>query len=531
MAKQVPALLRASTNAQQGASQAELTSEISAALGGVATVRQALDYNSHGGVTFEYLTGVLRDASLLQNLEFYYSLADKVEELDPQWRSLINTRKLAVLGCEWKITPKDNSRAQKQKAAFFQALVERDWFPDITMHLLDAIAKGSAAAEIIYSIAPDGTVDVERIAERPMKFFGFDKTDGTTVLLRTGMNEYAPLVPSKFIVHQPVIKSGIPIKRGLAFCALGVWLAKALMKKNMWSYTERAGQPFRYATYAEGTAEKRIRRMAQVLGALGTDAYAVFPKDFELQISNAMATANIDAFEAGIRYSDEQLTKLALGQTQTTEGGGGSLAKARVQNEVRTDIIRSDARQLAATLKRDLFTPLCRFNWNDSDLPNIELEIEETADLAVEADIFAKLTAAGVAISQAEARNKFGYREPEPGEATTTTAAPSAPVQAPQSQQGGGCPIHDTHGAQTQRDSLDDLVDDMAGDWERVSEDLLGDFLKAAANATDPESLGKALQEAAKTAKADALIDIIKQGRVVAELVGRAGGDIGDGAQ
>ena len=61
-------------------------------------------------------------------------------------------------------------------------------------------------------------------------------------------------------------------------------------------------------------------------------------------------------------WLDRQTSKAVLGQTMTTDDGS-SQAQATVHNEVRHDILKSDARQLANTLNRDLIQPYVDLNF------------------------------------------------------------------------------------------------------------------------------------------------------------------------
>nr|WP_250636882.1 DUF935 family protein [Pseudomonas aeruginosa] len=66
-----------------------------------------------------------------------------------------------------------------------------------------------------------------------------------------------------------------------------------------------------------------------------------------------------------MRQSEDAISKAVLGGTltsTTSQSGGGAFALGQVHNEVRHDILASDARQLAATLSRDLLWPLLVLN-------------------------------------------------------------------------------------------------------------------------------------------------------------------------
>ncbi len=77
------------------------------------------------------------------------------------------------------------------------------------------------------------------------------------------------------------------------------------------------------------------------------------------------AQGSSDPFLAMMRQSEDAISKAVLGGTltsTTSQSGGGAFALGQVHNEVRHDLLASDARQLAATLSRDLLWPLLVLN-------------------------------------------------------------------------------------------------------------------------------------------------------------------------
>lgn len=110
--------------------------------------------------------------------------------------------------------------------------------------------------------------------------------------------------------------------------------------------------------------------------------YAIIPKNMELELLNAASTGSADFFERLSRYLGELKARVALGQTKTSDGQGGSLALAQVHDAVRNDILLGDASAVVATLKRDLFRTVVTWNYGpDVPVPNMRFDIEEPVDL------------------------------------------------------------------------------------------------------------------------------------------------------
>ena len=71
-----------------------------------------------------------------------------------------------------------------------------------------------------------------------------------------------------------------------------------------------------------------------------------------------------------------------MGQTLSSDSGGGSYAQGKVHNEVRHDLTAADAKALATTIRRDIIKPLVEYNFGyDVDAPLFTFASEETEDL------------------------------------------------------------------------------------------------------------------------------------------------------
>ena len=96
----------------------------------------------------------------------------------------------------------------------------------------------------------------------------------------------------------------------------------------------------------------------QALIQLGADAAGIIPEGASIEFVTTEKTSSTDLYERLARYCDEQISKAILGQTLTSDSGGGSYAQSKTHNEVRHDLTVADCKALAATLRRDLIRPL-----------------------------------------------------------------------------------------------------------------------------------------------------------------------------
>jgi phage gp29-like protein len=394
--------------------RATLKSEIAAP--SLMGFRQAWTWRPLASLTPAQVAEILRRASMGDAHDFLIAAAD-IEEKDLHYRAVLQTRKLAVAGLPWDVQPADESRAAKKAADLARRVLESIDLPDLMVQLLDALSKGYAVAEILWQT--DGPTWVPAaILPREAHWFRFDRETGRALRLMDGTPDGQELPLYKFVCHTPKVMAGIPLMGGLARSALWAWVFKSYALRDWAAFAELYGQPIRLGKYEAGATREDIAVLKRAVFELGSDAGAVIPAGMALEIvESGSKTASADLYQRLIEYLDRQVSKAVLGQTLTTDqGSSGSLAQARVHNEVRADLMRADARALASTLTRDLIAPLIRLNMPGAPLPHLRLIVEEPEDMAALADQLAKLVPLGMPIPQAWVREKWGIPEAAPGE-------------------------------------------------------------------------------------------------------------------
>lgn len=358
---------------------------------------------------------VLRRASVGDGHDFLLA-ADDVREKDLHYRAVLQTRTLAVSGLPVDIQPYDDSApAQRAFETVTEALREVD-LSALIAHLMDAIPKGYAVAEILWDTS--GAVwKPASIAPREAHWFLFDREDGQTLRVVDGSADGAPIAPMRMIVHRPPLAAGIPLLGGVARSALWAWVFKSYALRDWARFCELFGQPIRVGRYHAHASPDDVAVLKRAAFDLGSDAAAVIPQEMALElIESGSKSASGELYLSLIHYLDKQVSKAVLGQTMSTDDGA-SLSQARVHNEVRRELVEADARAMAATLTRDLIAPIVRVNCGDDvPLPILRLVTEDAEDLGALAGHVSALVAAGMPIPQWWVREKFGIPAPEQGD-------------------------------------------------------------------------------------------------------------------
>lgn len=356
-------------------------------------------------------------------------LFEEMEEKDPHLFSQLQTRKNAVTGLDYEVIPFDSDDPRdKEIAEFVEAqLGGIEGFEDIMLDLLDAIGKGFAVSEIMWSY-DEGHVVVDDIRSRHQKRFFWDSVDDSFKVRTQEAPEGIELPKNKFIVHKYKARSGHPSRAGVLRVVAWMYLFKNYTLKDWVAFCEVFGMPLRLGKYQPGASEDDKRALMQALVAIGADAAGIFPDGTAIEFVNTEKTSSTDLYERLARYCDEQVSKAILGQTLTSDSGGGSYAQSKTHNDVRHDLTAADCKAIAATLRRDLIRPLVLYNFGeDKRIPYLRFDAEESEDLTQTATVIGTLIReAGLKVPTSYIYKKFSIPKPEGDEEVATPPGQTA---------------------------------------------------------------------------------------------------------
>lgn len=383
-------------------------------------------YPSHG-LTPQRLAAIFREADegeVYRQMELF----EEMEEHDPHLYAQLQTRKNAVTGLDWEVTSFSDDPQDEKVADFIrEQLCSIKNLEDVFLDLLDAIGKGVSVSEIIWKYDGDKVV-VDRIEQVHPKLLRWDQED----IMRLVTKDVAlgiEIPSNKFIVHKYKAKSGHPSRAGILRVCAWMYLFKNYTIKDWVSFIEVFGLPLRLGKYAAGASEDDKEALWEALVRMGTDAAGMIPDGTSIDFitTDAGKGSSNGIYETMARYCDEQISKAILGQTLTSDSGGGSFAQSKTHNDVRHDLTLADCKALAATLRDDLVYPLVLFNFGVDTakrLPQIVFDCEETDDLKALAEILQTLTGMSVPIPLSYIYKKFSIPEPAPSDAVTKGSTP-----------------------------------------------------------------------------------------------------------
>lgn len=386
----------------------------------VAQIHDKYSTYPSNGLTPVRLASIFKEADagdIMRQSELF----EEMEEKDPHLYSQLQTRKNAVTGLDYEVIPFDgDDETDKHIAEFIsEELRSLEAFEDVMMDLLDAIGKGIAVSEIIWEYK-NGKTTIAKIKSIHQKRFIWDNNDNFKVLTK----EYPSgiLVPeNKFIIHHYKARSGHASRGGVLRVVAWMYLFKNYVIKDWVSFCEVFGMPLRLGKYSQGASEADKAALIDALIQIGTDAAGIIPDGTEIEFKEASKVTSTDVYNTLAKYCDEQISKAVLGQTLTSDSGGGSYAQSKTHNEVRHDLTVADCKALAATIRRDLIRPLVLFNFGEEKrIPYIRFDCEEASDLKETVEIYKGLSEIGLKIPTAHLYKKFSIPPPEGDEEIAT---------------------------------------------------------------------------------------------------------------
>lgn len=478
------------------------------------------------GLTPQRLARIFRqadDGDVREQMELF----EEMEEKDTHLFSQMQTRKLAVTGLDWEVQPFSDDERDKAIAEFItEQLKGIENLDDVFMDLLDAIGKGISVMEIEWGVEAGANVILGIEYVHPKKLTWDCETDEMKICTK----EYPSGISfpeNKFVIHRYKAKSGHESRNGVLRVVSWMYLFKNYDVKDWVAFCEVFGMPLRLGKYTPAASEDDQKALMEAIYNLGTDAAGIIPDSTMIEFIESNKTTSVEIYETLARYCDEQMSKAILGQTLSSDSGGGSYAQGKVHNEVRHDLTQADAKALATTIRRDIIRPLVEYNFGyDADIPFFAFDSREAEDLQSIVEVYEKLHQMGLKIPASHVYKKFNIPKPEDGEEILKSAVPglAMPVMPED--------MEEQHLKEDTGQSEQEQIDQMAGEAEKQTEALFQEMMKPILSlidkADDLNELQTALKDEQELKKlygqmdSPDLEDVIQQAIYLSTLIGRS---------
>lgn len=448
-------------------------------------------------------------------------LFDDMEERDAHILAEMGKRRRAMLTLEWRVAPPRNATAAETRMAdeVTEWLLDVPDFEDVQLDALSAIGHGYSCQELEWqrtgSLWLPGSVTF-----RAHSWFTLDRETRTNLRLRAGSSmDGEPLTPFGWIVHTHKAKSGYLARGGLFRSLAWPYLFRNYSARDLAEFLEIHGLPLRLGKYPSTATPDERRTLLNAVINIGHAAAGIIPEGMMVDFQEA-AKGSHDPFAWMIEWCERTVSKAVLGQNVGNDSARkGSLAGSEVDNDVRIDLLKSDARQLQSTLTRDLIFPMLALNRGLTDIkrcPQFLFEVVEPEDMKTYADSLPKLVEGGLQIPVEWAQKKLNIPLPKDGEAVMTfSRAPAPPVglrAALRAEQ-----QIDRNPAGTLAGNLQDAAADPLRAWldqiramvdQAESMEALRDMLLASYGDLDPAALAGVMQMGFSAAEAGGRFDV-----------------------
>lgn len=446
----------------------------------VTATGRVLDDHPSAKITPSKLKQILDDAEN-GDIQAQHQLFMDIEEQDSSIAANIMTRKRSVLTLDWRIVEPRNATPAEEKlqAEIDELFYQYPNLEDLFMDLMDAVGHGFSALEIQWAQV-NGKWIPKGFKPCPQSWFKLDKHDN--LLLRTPTNPMGePLRPFGWVVHRHKSRSTQLARDGLYRTLAWLYMYKHYSVRDFAEFLELYGMPIRIGKYGAGATTSEKRTLLRALADIGHNAAGIMPESMQIELHNvasAGAASGNNPFLQMVDWCEKSIARLILGQTLTSGADGKSSTNAlgNVHNEVRRDLMISDAKQIAQTITQQIILPYLQINIDPNiapyRVPYFEFDTKEYEDLSVFADAIPKLIGIGVQISESWVRDKLGIPEPQEGELILSTPQGEKTDEKTTAlsavfNHGKGCTcgcrsaaLSAKNGKKDEQDELDGLIDD-----------------------------------------------------------------------
>ena len=338
------------------------------------------------------------------NMNAMLALFEDMEERDLHLLAEMSKRKRTVAKLDWTIKAPKNADANEQKYtdAISEIFSVIENFEDIITNSLDAIGKGFSCHELHW-VRDGNTWLIDEMQWHVPQRFTIDPFNQRQLLLAgNGLGDDELLWENAWLVHTHKAKSGYLVRGGLHRALAWSYVFKNYSVRDLAEFLEIYGLPLRLGTYPAGATDGEKFTLLRAVMDIGHRAAGIIPQGMMIDFKEA-AKGSSDPFMDMIKWCEMSQSKAILGGTLTSQADGKSSTNAlgRVHDETRLEIRDSDAKQLAASISRDVIGALMRINYPDVSprrYPKFVFDLAETEDISVYSDALPKLVGAGLKI-------------------------------------------------------------------------------------------------------------------------------------
>ncbi len=335
------------------------------------------------------------------------ALFDVMLEKEPRFAAHLQTRRLAVLRCKWRIENPDDPKGAEN----IENMLNTAGIREAMGQLLRAIGTGYSAVMVDWA---RGGASIKGFSPIASDRFVFDEAGFPAILPDAG--EPLPLsgfAPAQILYTTADGQCGIPTRSGLLRTLMWLYLFKNT-NFTLWNqFLERFGVPFILGKLPSGDfndTKKRAELLRSIMN-VRSGGGGVGTTETDMQTINGASGSNEQAFADFQKYCDETATLVILGQLASSDHAGG-LSSGTAQDQVRQDILESDCQLISKQLQK-LVDWYIRFTVGEEAVGKFKfvIDCEKPEDMNIRATRDAQIAAAaGCRLSKKYAEETYGVQ-------------------------------------------------------------------------------------------------------------------------
>lgn len=495
----------------------------------VGQLKREFSEHPSKGLTPARLYQIL-EAAEQGDLKAQSELFEDMEEKDAQIGADLGKRRQLAAELEWQIVPPDGAnraekKAAKQAAEVFSGLEVED----LILDLGTGIGHGWANLELPW--ARDGAMrHIEQPIMRPHSWFRLHPDDQNVITLRDISATGAELWPLGWVQHRHRAKAGYVARMGIHRMLAWPYLFQNYALGDLATLLEIYGMPARIGKYPKNATDKEKATLLRAVVSMGKDAAGIIPDGMSIELQEAAGKGTAaDVYKTMMDWCERAKAKAILGGTLTSGTGEGTNTNAlgNVHERGQQSLIRSDARQYAGSIQRDILWPMAALNFGIEDrrrAPRFYLDTSLPEDYERLAKSLPTFVDMGARIPQWWLHEKSGIPQAAEGEEVLQPKAQPAPFGALKALSSGSQHLaalrqgEPTVDGEEQAAQLDTLAEAAA-----PAQDAQIDAIRSAVDeASDLEDLQARLVALAAELPIDDLAEAMGDALAAAQLAGRA---------
>lgn len=401
--------------------------------------REVYRYDPGRGLNLDVIANAIRQAEIgyMQDLA---DVAGKVMQHDPTLSSLWGRRRGALESAVLDIVPASGRGVDPAKAALYADIVRHQldhiqggMAPIISSHA-HALWDGRSATEhhwdeteptgdypVRWTLSASAWIHPRRLSfgeRRELRLVDRVNAGGFKYNVGPDIEE---LEPFKFAVWKPRLFNEYPEREGLAPRCLYWALFKRFAARERMILAELFGKPWKILEVDSdnGTvSEEALDEALDEVDALGATQQALrLPRGVKLNTPWPDPRSG-EIHAAIIHSANDELAKLILGQTMTTDDGS-SRSQAEVHERQQDAIHVTDLSGMSAMLTRGFVVPIVALNFGAAELcnaPLVRLRPNTAKDVTIEQGRIRNLISMGAPVPLDVVYEASGVRKPGPTE-------------------------------------------------------------------------------------------------------------------